>query len=219
MVEEIPDDKNPQARFVCDCRESYIKRRSEVISGRWVCKCTKPTKIPGSVVRRAPGGGRKPTHGKSRTPVWRVWSAMRWRCENPASSDYKNYGGRGIRVEWLSFDEFYADMGDPPAGFQLERRDNNGNYSKSNCEWATPAVQSVNKRNSKRWVIHGVEYKSAAQAGKALGVSAGAIQNRTNGHLRVSGERVAPWPGYSSRALYEAKTAMPSAIDIAKSNE
>lgn len=36
-----------------------------------------------------------------------VWAAMKDRCHNPANSDYKNYGGRGIFYvdAWHSFDE------------------------------------------------------------------------------------------------------------------
>ena len=38
---------------------------------------------------------------------------MKSRCNNPRNNNYKNYGGRGIKVcdEWKSFDNFYAYMG------------------------------------------------------------------------------------------------------------
>ena len=54
-------------------------------------------------------------HGMFGTPVYNVWNAMVRRCNNPANPSFKNYGGRGIQVyqRWLSFSNFYADMGAP----------------------------------------------------------------------------------------------------------
>ena len=90
------------------------------------------------------------THGKSHgsNPTYISWQAMRTRCLNPKSSDYPNYGGRGITIaaEWDSFEQFLADMGARPAGMTLDRRDNDGNYCKTNCRWATAKEQRSNQR-------------------------------------------------------------------------
>jgi hypothetical protein len=69
---------------------------------------------------------------------------------NPNANGFKNYGGRGIRVceRWQRFDEFLADMGEPPEGLTLDRIDNDGGYEPGNCRWATRAVQN---ENSRRW--------------------------------------------------------------------
>jgi hypothetical protein len=75
------------------------------------------------------------------------------RCQNPKSSSWKNYGGRGIKVceRWLKFENFLADMGTRPLGHSIDRYpDFNGNYEPGNCRWATTKQQSLNKRNSKR---------------------------------------------------------------------
>jgi len=74
---------------------------------------------------------------------------MKHRCLNPANPNWKNYGGRGIRVcdEWLaSFDAFYAYVGDPPEGMSLDRIDNDGNYEPGNVRWATMEQQLANRR-------------------------------------------------------------------------
>jgi hypothetical protein len=57
----------------------------------------------------------------------------------------------------MVFENFYHDMGDPPAGLSLDRIDNNRGYSKSNCRWATRKEQGNNTRANHRVVIDGQE--------------------------------------------------------------
>lgn len=136
--------KNNQAKWLCQCDCGQQKEvsgnhlRSEFVRS---CGC----------LLQETSAARFRSHGKTKTRVYRAWKAMRQRCSNPANEkNWKDYGGRGIRVceRWQSFENFYADMGDPPEGTSLDRIDFNGNYEPSNCRWATDMEQARNKRNN-----------------------------------------------------------------------
>lgn len=80
-----------------------------------------------------------------------IWKSMRRRCSDPSVPEYKNYGGRGIKVcsRWdNSFLTFYHDMGARPEGLTLDRINNNGDYEPSNCRWATRVEQCITRRKT-----------------------------------------------------------------------
>ena len=80
-------------------------------------------------------------------PTYRSWQMMKNRCLNPAATDYKYYGGRGIEVcaEWMTYDGFVSSMGLRPLGTTLERRDGAKRYDLQNCCWASRLTQSRNR--------------------------------------------------------------------------
>src|SRR5262252_5541228 len=101
-------------------------------------------------------------HGHARdgamSPTYRTWTRIRARCSNPKTAGFAYYGGRGIRVcsRWDLFENFLADMGERPwPRASIERIDVDGDYTPSNCRWATPLEQGANKRNNAKLTFNG----------------------------------------------------------------
>jgi hypothetical protein len=123
-------------RVTCDCGGETSVRASVLNRGRASsCGCLKRK------------GSRK-THGMAGTRAYWAWKALRQRCKNQNRKQWSDYGGRGISYDpvWDSFERFFADMGEPPLGMSLERKNNNHGYSKENCVWATAKQQNRNRR-------------------------------------------------------------------------
>ena len=118
-------------------------------------------------------------HGMSKTPEHKVWRRIIERCQCKTSHDFPLYGGRGIEVcqRWLdAFLSFYEDMGKRPSNkHQIDRIDNNKNYSPENCRWVLARANSQNRRTSRWWYVDGVRYGSCTEAGEAFGVSGAVI--------------------------------------------
>ncbi len=130
-----------------------------------LCKCGTVKILIGSQLRcgaikscgclRAEKNISRSTHGHSgrneNNPTYNTWASMVQRCTNSKHPAFERYGGRGITAceRWLKFENFLADMGERPSGTSLDRWPNNdGNYEKSNCRWATSTEQGRNKRNN-----------------------------------------------------------------------
>ena|SRR5579859_6660637 len=150
-------NKNNQALWncICDCGNHTIVVGKVLRDGTTVsCGCFKrENDIRMFTVHGHARPGKK-------TSEYYAWMNIKGRCYNPKDINYKNYGGRGIKVcdRWLeSFENFLADMGPKPSSKHSIDRfpDNDGDYGPGNTRWATRAEQSRNTSRNKRLTIGG----------------------------------------------------------------
>lgn len=129
-----------QRQYLCRC-ECGVER--PVLA--WRLMANKSTKCPRCRAKR---------HGMTYTDTHKVWRDMLGRCTNKNHKSYRYYGARGISVceRWFTFENFLSDMGLRPAGLQIDRTNNDGNYEPNNCRWVTPKENTANRRNSKKKV-------------------------------------------------------------------
>lgn len=156
---------------------------------RWLCKCkcganaiVEGTQL-GSGNTKSCGclkfESRNVRHGMSKTRIHRIWRGMMNRCYNKNDQVYKRYGARGITVceRWHTFENFLADMGEPPDGLTIDRVDNDGSYEPSNCEWATDLQQSNNRGCVIRLTV-GDQTKTIRAWSDETGLAPGTIASR-----------------------------------------
>ena len=92
------------------------------------------------------------THWVSQARIYRIWIWIQQRCYNKNRKEYKHYGERGIICEWKSFEEFYKDMlSTYKEWLEIDRINNDWNYSKDNCRWIT---RTENLRNTRKNVYY-----------------------------------------------------------------
>ncbi len=94
-------------------------------------------------------------HGMASTPTYKSWHAMIQRCQGKGG--HESYPNRKITVDkkWLSFDNFFAEMGLRPKNKTLDRINNQKGYCLENCQWATSKQQSNNKDNTIYVTVNG----------------------------------------------------------------
>jgi hypothetical protein len=134
---------------LCDCGNNATVAAADLTQGI--------TKSCGCLHRETShqNGLNNKVHGESSrlraySPEYRAWIAMKQRCYCSTSRNFRYWGGRGIKVcsRWrTSFPNFLADMGRRPSrGLSLDRINNEGHYTPSNCRWATHQEQMLNRR-------------------------------------------------------------------------
>ena len=158
------------------------------------------------------------------TNLKRRLAKIRSRCYNPNDKDYKNYGGRGIRV-WDGWREYKVGperfvKWALSSGFKIyltiQRIDNDGNYHPDNCTWATRKEQVENRRTRPTIKIsYNGKEKTIIEWSDETGLSYSCIHSRfKNGEedlFRPPGERFL-WEGKYEFELCEELGLKPGSI-------
>ena len=133
-------EQGKQVLCKCDCGEPLLAIRGNVLAGYTKsCGCYRNDRLRAEVS----------THGMARTVLYEKWKAIRRRCNNPNSTQYQWYGGKGIKMcdSWNDFANFYADMAPSyQEGLTIDRINNDKDYCPENCRWVTKSENSRNKR-------------------------------------------------------------------------
>ena len=138
----------------CDCGNIILSRQDTLLNGgSQSCGCLR-SELTSSRMRRH-------TKELKESAAYGHWCAMRSRCYSKSAGNYYLYGAKGIIVcgRWRnSFENFVADMGQPPSKkHSLDRfPDKFGNYEPFNCRWATQTEQIRNRSNTVMATIAGV---------------------------------------------------------------
>lgn len=152
----------------------------------------------------------KTKHGLSDSRLFNIWVGMKQRCYNEKSANYKNYGGRGIKVcnDWFNnFESFYDwSMANGYADdLTIDRIDVNGNYEPSNCRWADKETQENNKTSNVIIAYNG-QTMNISQWAKKLNIPVGVLLNRR--HLGWDDERIVTEPYHKGRKGIVRKKAV-----------
>jgi hypothetical protein len=105
---------------------------------------------------------------------------MTQRCTNSNHDSYPRYGGRGIEIceRWRLFENFLADMGQPPSNeHTLDRIDGSLGYSPENCRWAS-SIEQANNTSRNRWLTFNGVVRTVAQWAMELGCRPQLIDQR-----------------------------------------
>ena len=178
-------------RVIKNAIHTSLKRKAFLV----ICtRCGIEKIMMGGHIRRCAGTstggcrcnrGRKPkencltNHG-----AYRILAGMKIRCYSKKHMAYHRYGGRGIKVcdEWIKDARTFLDFADAKGwekGLQIDRIDNDGDYTPENCRFVTPKVNSNNKMNNRILNING-EKLNVSQCAERYNIPHDTITSRLN---------------------------------------
>ncbi len=176
------EGKSHKYRCVCSCGNEKITDRIALFSKHTQsCGCLFKSICWQNRVTHGATKGEVKSGKRVLPPEYVAWAAMKYRCLNPSSAAYHNYGGRGITIceQWVSsFETFLLDVGPRPSEHHsLDRIDNNKGYEPSNVRWATSSEQGNNTRSNILLNLNGIS-KSMSQWSRAFGISKHVVHTR-----------------------------------------
>lgn len=177
VVERAENSADGRARWLCrcDCGQSKTVLGEHLKKGRTKsCGCAKSES----------SSKRFKKHGGRNSKLYRIWSNMKDRCNNPDCKAYRDYGGRGIKVceEWTDdFSAFqkWALANGYKEGLTIDRKDNDKGYSPDNCRWTDRKIQGNNKRNC-RYITYKGQRKTVAEWSEITGIPHETLLYRLN---------------------------------------
>lgn len=177
VIERADNSADGRARLLCrcDCGQSKTVLGEHLKKGRTKsCGCAKSES----------SSKRFKKHGGRNSKLYRIWSNMKDRCNNPDCKVYSDYGGRGIKVckEWIDdFSAFqkWALANGYKEGLTIDRKDNDKGYSPDNCRWTDRKIQGNNKRNC-RYITYKGQRKTVAEWSDITGIPHDTLLYRLN---------------------------------------
>ena len=150
----------------CDCGNEKVIKSYNLFHGiSTSCGCMKGAHIRESYLRTH---NNKPFQNKD---IVRLRQNMISRCYRKKCKSYKDYGGRGITIcdEWLNdqdaFEKWCLENG-WTKGLEIDRIDNEGNYTPQNCRFVTRRDNCNNRRTSRMITAFGETLSMANTARK-----------------------------------------------------
>ena len=127
-----PDIRPLKAWVRCDCGKEKMVYRKAIRGGTTIsCGCVRKEHM---IVL----GESCQTHGLSSHPLWKIWQQRKLACESPRHPSWKHYGAKGVKMHepWSQdFALFLQDIGEPPPGMRLTRKDQSGDFVPGNVVW------------------------------------------------------------------------------------
>lgn len=138
----------------CDCGNIATVASDNLVKGNTrSCGCLNRESLK--------SGNNRRTHGGVGTRLYRIWGAMRRRCYNPNTPDYKTYKDISVCDEWRkdfgNFRKWALENGYNDS-LSIDRIDPLGDYCPQNCRWADAVTQANNKTTTRMVTVNGVQY-------------------------------------------------------------
>jgi len=136
-------DKNRNSTWLCECtcgKTTIVSSKSLRSGNTRSCGCLKLELLV----------ERSTKHRLCNHPLYTIWQGLKLRCYCPGATKYKDWGGRGIKMcnEWREDFLPFFRWAEPlwSQDLQIDREDNDGDYTPDNCRFVTGSVNCMNRR-------------------------------------------------------------------------